>query len=345
MAKVQASQNKAADVETKTEAVVAVLEKPAEEAPAYTEAKKVNAEFDKKMSGETEVKEEVVADDNSGDDKNKADDDDSAGEAETKVEAETVEDEIPAETAQVDEEAIKTLFERAEAVGLTQKQVESFSSAEDLENTLEILESRHKEKQPEKPAKTEVVEDDKPFDCGLDPEKYDEGLIKAVNKMGNDFKAEMTALKKENAALKATTDSFSEKENRKAAKEHLDWFDGQLNSLEGFEDVFGKGTIKDIEKGSAEWKNRAVLDKTMFTIAKGYEAAGEKIPSKNELFQLALNMKFVDKIKSAVIAGAGKKLDKRVAQTLGRGSGKGAPMTAIDKAKQANSDFDKEHLA
>ena len=343
MAKVKASENKAADVEVKTEAAVAVLEKPAEETPAYTEAKEANAEFDKKMSGET--KEEVVADDISGDDKNKTGDDDSAGEkAEAKAEAKTVDDEIPAEDAQVDEDAIKALFERAEAVGLTQKQVKSFSSAEDLENTLDILESRHKEKQSEKPDKKVEVEDDKPFDCGLDPEQYDAGLIKAVNKLGNDFKTELTALKKENAALKATTDSFSEKENRKAAKEHLDWFDGKLNSLEGFEDVFGKGTIKDIEKGSAEFKARGTLDKAMFTIAKGYEAAGERIPSKDELFQMALNMKFSEKVKNAVIAGAGKKLDKRVAQTLGRGSGKGAPVTAIDKAVQANRDFDKEHL-
>jgi len=308
------------------------------------EIKKANEDFDAKMKDEPE---ETVADEESGDDEDKIGEEGNAAEKEAKAKAEAdakaeaeakkaADEKIPAE---VDEEEDKALLDRAGKAGLTEAQVKSFSSKEDLEAAVGILESRH----PEKEAEKKVVED-KPYDCGLDPDVYDKGLIEAVNKMGNDFKAELKALKDENAALKTNVDTFSERDKQKAAAEHTDWFDEQLAGLDGFDDVFGKGTYEDVNKGSNEFKNRKALDQEMWTIAAGYEATGRKVPVKAELFKMALNMKFPEKIKGAVVAEAGKKLSKRASQNLGRGSGKEAPTTSIEKANQVNKDFDKKLL-
>ena len=331
MNKIKATDNLAADVETKPVAEVKVEVVAPAETTAYTEAKKVNADFDKLLENKPKEPEIPAAEEKSGDDKPADDDTGKPADAE----ADEADEEIPAEEDAPSKEEIQALIERAAAVGLTQEQVESFSSKEDLENTVGILESRHKAKTTEEPAQ---AEEEKPFDSGLDPEKYDEGLIAAVNKIGN----ELVALKKENAALKGTVDTFSERDRRQAINQHTSWFDNQLAGLEGYEDTFGKGTIKDLEKGSVEFKNRAALDEEMFTIAAGYKAVNRPVPAKADLFQMALNVKFPDKVKGAVIAGAGKKLDRRASQALGRGSSKGSPATELEKAKQANSEFDKK---
>jgi hypothetical protein len=338
MAKVMATQNKAEDtVEQKP--VIPVVEKPAE-ATLYTEeSKKANSDFDKKLNN-------VEADDETGDDKNKADDEkDAEGEkAEAKAEAKDADDEVPAEDDQIDEDTIKS-FDRAKELGMTDEQIGDFSSKEDFEKALAILESRQKGTEPEK--KTETKDDDKPYDSGLDPDVYDEGIIEQLNKIGkmtDSLKAELKAIKLENSSLKTTVDAVNKRGQAQAQNEHTNWFDGQINSLEGLEDVLGKGTIKDIKKGSDEYKNRAALDEEMRTIAAGYRATNRKIPAKSDLFQMALNIKFPEKIKGAVIASAGKKLDKRASQALGRGSGKGSAVTEIEKAVQANRNFDKDFL-
>jgi len=335
------------------ETVIKDGEKVEQKEDISAEVKKANDDFDKKFIGDGISAEKTVASEDKKPekaDKKVADEKDSG---DKKVEKK-VEDPAKQEEAEVISDE---LAERVEKAGLTEADVGRFGTVEDLEAALDVLEARKTEKvEPEKKIveKTDVekkaeadakAEEDKPYDCGLNPDTYDEGLVAAVNKMGNDFKAELKSLKAENAELKGETTQLAKVHRQKAQDEATEKFDKRIADLgEDFEDVFGKGTIKEIKIESPEFKNRAALDEKISVLWQSYKLSGAKIPSNDELFQEALLILHTQKIKQKDFKPTKTKLKLRAGQAIGRGSGKIPNATAIDEASQANKDFDAKHF-
>lgn len=331
-----AAETKAA--ETKVAEEKAAKEKTAAEEKAATEqdaaVEKLGKDFDKKADeGEehtayTETEEKEA--------KEKAE-----AEAKTKADEESGKKD-PDKEDEVDD----SLLERAEQAGMSREKAGEFSNKEDLERTVELLEESQtkKEKTPEeleteKKAKEEteakVKDDEAPYDCKLDPNEYDEGLIKAVNDLG-------TELKKRVVALESGHSKHAEALVSDRVTKHTDWLDSRINRMsdDDLEKVYGKGDIDDLEEDGEQFKARAALDTKITKIAAGLRKAKKTVPSRNKLFDMAIESLHKGKKTKKADAETKAKLEARAKESVGPGSSKVSAETAEAKALQTQKDFD-----
>jgi len=329
-----AAETKAA--ETKATEEKAAAEKTAAEEKTATErdatAEKLGKDFDKKAdegdehTAYTETPEEKEA-------KAKAE-----AEAKEKADAEASEKDP-------DKEVDESLLVRAEQAGMSREKAGEFGSKEDLERAVELLEESRskKEKTPEeleteKKAKEEaeakVKDDEAPYDCKLDPNEYDEGLIKGLNDLG-------TMLKKRVVALEASHSKHAEAIESDRAMKHTDWFDSRVNRLsdDDLKKIYGEGDIDDLEEGGEQFKARATLDIKIAKIAADLRKTKKSVPSRNKLFDMAIEALHKGK-KTKVDAKTAAKVKERAAEALGGGSSRVSAETAEAKALQDQKDFD-----
>jgi len=334
----------------KTEQEAAEETKPAEEkgseekstedkAAAEVEAKqeaaveKLGAEFDKKA----DEGEEHTADTETEEKEAKAKE-----EAEAKAKADEESSEAPGK--EVDE----SLLERAEQAGMSKDKAGEFSSKEDLERAVVLLEETQSEKEKtpeeletEKKAKEDAeakVEDDKAdYDCKLNPAEYDEGLIKVVNELG-------TMLKKRVVALEAGQSKHANTLVSNRVSNHTDWLDSKINRLsdEGLRTIYGKGDIDDLDGDSEQFKARAALDVKISKIAADLRLAKKTVPSRNKLFDRAIEALHKGKSTTKADAETKAKLEARKKEALGPGSNRVSTENAEAQALQTNKDFDKK---
>lgn len=329
----ETDEQKAAAEAKATETKAAAEEKAALEQDA--EAEKLGKEFDKKAdegdehTAYTETDEEKEA-------KAKAE-----AEAKAKADEETGKEDP-------DKEVDESLLERAEKSGMSREKAGEFSSKEDLERAVELLEEYQSEKQKtpeeietEKKAKEEAEaktkEDEAPYDCKLDPSEYDEGLIKAVNDLG-------TMLKKRVVALEAGHSKHADALVSARVTKHTDWLDGRINRLsdDDLKKVYGEGDIDDHDEGSEQFKARAALDTKITDIAHKLRDANKTVPSRNKLFDMAIEALHKGKKATKVDAKTKAKLEARAKEAIGGGSSKVSAETAEAKALQTQKDFDKK---
>ena len=326
-----------------TETEVAAEKQAAEEKTAVekaaaeeqTKAEDLGKDFDKKAD---EPGEEHSAYTETPEDKEARE----TAEAEAKAKA----DEKSSEEKASDDEVDESLLERAEEAGMTREKAGEFGSKEDLERACELLEERQDEEamtpeevEAEKQAKADVeakIEDDKkPYDCGLDPAEYDEDLIKVLNELGTDLKKRVVALEGSHTTNRTAIDSDRVMRN-------TDWLDSKFNRMsdEALVKVYGEGDIEDIDEGSDQFKARAKLDIQITKIAGDFRRTKKPMPSRNKLFDLAIETLHKGKSTKKVDAKTAAKLEARKKQALGPGSTKVSAETAETKALQTNKDFD-----
>jgi len=330
-AETQAAETKAAEEKAATEKTAAE-EKLASEHDAAAE--KLGADFDKKAdegdeehSAYTETPEEKEA-------KAKAD-------AEAKAKA----DEEASKSKASDKEVDESLLSRAEQAGMTREKAGEFGSKEDLERAVGLLEESQskKEKTPEeleteKKAKEEaeakVKDDEAPYECKLDPAEYDEGLIKAVDELG-------TMLKKRVVALEAGHSNHAKSLVSDRVTKHTDWLDSKINRLsdDDLKKAYGEGDIDDLEEGGEQFKARATLDRTIAKTASDLRKAKKSVPSRNKLFDMAIESLHKGK-KTTVDAETKAKLAARSKEALGPGSSRVSADSAEAEALQIQKDFD-----
>jgi hypothetical protein len=318
--------------ETKEAEAKAAEEKAASEQDAA--ALKLGVDFDTKVdegdehSAYTETPEEKEA-------KAKAE-----AEAKAKAEAE-------ASKKAPDKEVDESLLERAEQAGMSREKAGEFSSKEDLERAVELLEESQSKKgktpedvEAEKKAKEEaeakVKDDEAPYECKLDPNEYDEGLIKAVNDLG-------TMLKKRVVALEAGHSKHAQSLVSDRVTKHTDWLDSRINRLsdDDLKKIYGEGDIDDLEADGEQFKARAALDTKITKIAAGLRKAKKTVPSRNKLFDMAIEALHKGK-KTKVDAETKAKLEARSKEALGGGSSRVSAETAEAEALQTQKEFDKK---
>ena len=337
---VETKDEKAAE-ETKPAETKAAEEKVAADEKAATEqeaaATKLSKDFDKKAD---EGDEHTAYTDTPEEAKAKAEAEEKEAKAKAKADEKSSED--------PGKEGDESLLERAEQAGMSREKAGEFSNKEDLERAVELLEESQSEKaktpeelETEKKAKEEAeakVEDDKAdYDCKLNPDEYDEGLIKAVNELGTMLKKRVVALEAGHSKHAGTLDS-----NRVSS--HTDWLDLKVNRLsdEDLVKVYGKGDIDDLEEGSDQFKARAALDVKISKIAADLRKAKKSVPSRNKLFDMAIEALHKGKSTKKADAETKAKLEARTKDALGGGSSKVSAETAEAKALQTQKDFDKK---
>jgi len=246
-----------------------------------------------------------------------------------------------------DKEVDESLLERAEQAGMSREIAGEFGSKEDLERAVVLLEERpvekaktpeelETEKKAKEDAEAKVKDDEAPYDCKLDPAEYDEGLIKAVNDLGTDFKKRILAL--EAGHSKHADTLVSDRLSK-----HTDWLDSKVNRLsdEDLKKVYGEGDIDDLDEDSDEFKARAALDTKITKIAVDFRKAKKPVPPRNKLFSMAIEALHKGK-KTTVDAETKAKLAARAKEALGPGSSRVSAETAEAQALQLGKDFDKK---
>ncbi len=338
-------ETKETEVEQKTETDTKTAEEKTEtdssEVKQDEVAEKLGTDFDKKAdqgddhSAYTETPEEKEA-----------------KEAKAKTEAEDAEKaKADEETGKKDpEEVDDSLLERAVKAGLSLERARNYGSKEDLEHTVKLLEDSQSkaisekgktpeeietEKQAKEAVQAKVKEDEAPYDCKLDPELYEEGLIKALNEQG-------TMLKKRIVALESGHTKHAESLKSNRTDKYTDWFDSKCNRLsdDDLKEVYGNGELDDFELDSEQFKARAALDTKITEIASGLHTANKTVPSRNKLFNLAIDAIHKGKSTTKADAKTKAKLAERAKQAVGGGSSKVAAEIAESKALKANKDFD-----
>jgi len=315
-------------VEEKTD-----LEKSAEDAKAKEESEEeadteildMNKEFDKKIDTEDTGEENNAAEEKAEPEQAEAD----KKAEEEKAKAKEAEDKIPAKEKEAKTpEFSDELLERAVKAGYSLIEAKEFSTPKDLERAVSKFKAGEKEEEPEK------------FECGLDPEKYDEEFIKLSNELGQlklDMKKQAESGTKTSAEEKAKAE---EAELSRRAEEHDNWLDKQFTGNKDFEEELGTETVDKIDRESEQFKNRVKVQKKFAILAKGYIAAEEDLPTREELFEEALNSVFTEKVKRIAVKGTKEKLAKQAGQVLGRPGSKVAAESGEALVKKTNADFD-----
>ena len=153
------------------------------------------------------------------------------------------------------------LLDRAAQVGLGPGDARAFSTAQDLETAVRLLESVKPQQEP--PQEAEQQEDPfKPYEVNLDEETVTEdAIVKALQGMAK-HQADQTRQVVEYVqnALQQTQQMSTEQVQ---AQETMRWFDDKITSL-GDEATFGKGPTSSLAPGSPELERR---QRVMGTIA------------------------------------------------------------------------------
>ena len=170
----------------------------------------------------------------------------------------------------------------------------------------------------------------------MDPENYDEGLIKAVNDLGTTLKKRVVVLEKSHSEHARSLDSDR-------VTKHTDWLDSRLNRLsDDLKEIYGEGDIDDLDEGGEQFKARAALDNKIAKIAANLRISRKKVPSRNKLFDMAIEALHKVKKTKKVDAETKAKLEARKKEALGPGSSKVSAESAEEKALQTQKDFDKK---
>lgn len=227
------------------------------------------------------------------------------------------------------------LLDRAAELGYTLDEIKGFRSEKSLEKEItrvETLQKRLQERQTgKKPVKeTDPVEETEPepdwaemITNGHDPE------VVAVNQ-----KMWQRATKAE-ALVKQV---FQAEQDRVIAAQ-TERFDETLNKIEGFEEILGSGNRGEMLKASPDHAaNRQKVFTKMLVLRRGYEEAGEKIPSESELIQEAVQASFYKHSQTTARAKLKSDIKKAGSQALSRPNSAGAKPLSGAPAAAAKED-------
>jgi len=273
---------------------------------------------EEKLHDDYDYDDSVGDDDLSTDEKDKGDDDKDSADSQKAADETTSskKEQEKTETETEEKPAIDDdLLARAEEMGFTKYEAQSFSNAEDLKRTLDILDGAWDAKpggDKEEKAGEKDSQKEPEFKVDLNPDEYDEKVIKTfedLNKFHTDRYAGLEA--KLNQVLEAVG-------NEQAAAADVR-FESMIEGLgEDFTDTLGKGPGHTLDRKGAQFENRIKLHEEIVRIAAGYAALNQRVPTEKELFEQAVGTVFKDKQKNLDMDKLGKKLNKRSKQSLGR---------------------------
>jgi hypothetical protein len=154
------------------------------------------------------------------------------------------------------------------------------------------------------------------------PDEYDEDFHKAFNTRD----AELDEIKAELAQLKGFTTEQQQVAAAQKQAENVAWFDEQFSKLgDEFVPVLGKGTVRDIDPRSVEFKARDNVVKTAYKLAELFPEADAE-----ELFRKAVSAHYADVFANQHRAQINGQLLKQSGRRLGAGSSVRAPAVDYD---------------
>lgn len=308
-----------------------------------TEAKNLQDEFDAKLDeaypdeSELQEKDADLKDVSTGydiedEDEDEADGDEKTADAEDTDDAADETDSGDDEKADGDDDeaAIDSdLQKRAIRAGLDP---DDFKNAASLERVLTAIEGKQATDTAQN-EKSEQKADENPFayKLGLDPDVYDleEGVGAELVKMNEHY---ANAVK-----------TMFERVQGLVSQQYTERFDSVVSGLgDDWSDVFGKGSLDDIDRNSKAFKNRQRLDSEVRVIQQGRAKIGlEPLPLK-EAIARAIRSEFADENKKIEAKKLNKQLKQKSRKTLARPAQNFGRqnMSGLQAALQLQKEFD-----
>ena len=304
---------------------------------ASKEALDISSEFDRKIDDDQQPQDSQHSSDEN---KDKSDTEDKSDGGTGKDTDETSGDDK-------DKQAISDeLIARAAEADIDQTQAKSFSSPEDLERTLTILEKVKAKPADDKDTGGEKEDADKvkTFEVKLDEELYDPEIVKAVKGMNEHYASAVGTLQSQ---LAETQQQLKELQDFNANQQTITFetqFDSMIDGLgDEFKELLGEGPGSKLDANSAQFKNREKIIEEMSDFVAARQNRGKPIPAQAEIFDRAVKVVFSDKANSLAAKRTRSSVKKRSGQIIENSTGgKGKTLTAEQEALKVSSDFDKK---
>jgi hypothetical protein len=313
-------------------------------------AVKTSEDFDKLLD-EDEADVEETPSDQDDDSKSETEDkDDSEAEEETTGEEKAEEKEEDKDATDTGESPIsKELAQKALDLGLSDEEVATFGSDEELEKTLGVIENviADDEEAAGAQAATKSAEDkteaEDTFEIKFENEDdIDPELLKNIKGMQAHYEGKIKELSEVGRLLTAKVDGLVGNIEQEAQQQFVKRFDNMIDE-QGIEfaDTFGKGSTNDLGRRSKAFKNRDAVRGRMHAIAKGMADTGQDIPDEKTLFDLSMRSLFKIKMDTVASARLHKKTSARGKQRIGRtATKKTGSLTGHQRAIETSRKFD-----
>lgn len=242
----------------------------------------------KKPDAEAVAPEEDATDTGTDDSSETAGDDDQAAGVDEDAEGQAEEDKDSDDTP---EPLPDELVDRAEAAGMTLEDVVAIGSADALERVLALRE-RWAGNGKSAPAKGKGKEQEQQEDAGekIDiPDLPEDVAEPEVREAWGKLKALTLKQHERLTQLEARDQERTQADQRRAAESFYRDHDAWVQKLDsGLKDRYGDGPIEKLAPNSKERKARDSLLQRMNTLARGYQAVGQKPPTLDRLREEAL---------------------------------------------------------
>jgi hypothetical protein len=241
----------------------------------------------------------------------------------------------PANDAPADNEDIPDeLIGRALDAGLTANELREFNSAKELRRAVTVIERAmaiaERGKADGAASKTNVEASKTPDFEKMLADGHDADLIEAFRTTWNEAKA----AREQAQAVVAT-------EQQRAFELQCQRFDETLDSLPGYEAVFGKGRFADLaQKDPTQATNRQRVFSQMEVLRRGYEATGQPVPNETTLIRSAAASVFSDQSAKSARQVVKKEIEQAGKQAIAKaGSGPRKALSGPSLAAQKEAEF------
>lgn len=241
----------------------------------------------------------------------------------------------PASDAPADSEEIPDeLIGRALEAGLTANELREFDSAKELRRAVTVIERAmaiaERGKTNVAASKTNVEASKEPDFEKMLADGHDADLIQAFRTTWNEAKA-----------AREQAQSVLANEQQRAFDQQCQRFDDTLDSLAGYEAVFGKGRFAELaRKDPTQATNRQRVFSQMEVLRRGYEATGQPVPDETTLIRSAAASVFSDQSAKSARQGVKKQIEQAGKQAIAKsGSGPRKPLSGPSLAAQKEADF------
>ena len=255
-----------------------------------------------------------------------------AEEEESEEEEKPPKDEVPADDAEDTPLPDEAQLARAVKAGVPLEKAIEIEDAGKLEKMIRVAEAANGKSDDGESGGSEETDDPLAGIPELDPEEFDEDLVKVTNGLRDVIKKQHEELKSFRARQEKSVEQDSIEKNTQA-------FDNIVSGMDEYRDVLGEGTVNTVSKEF--FAARAKLAHRVEVLGNGYASVGEE-KSLDELIKEAAALEF----------GSGKnassrkeRAERRSEQFINRSSKsnlkKGSELTDDDIAAEIDAMFNK----
>ena len=234
-----------------------------------------------------------------------------------------VSDTAPAKAPEAQAVFDERLLADAERVGISRYEALAFGSPKALDMAIDavIRTARQFAPPPEQPpAEPEIT---------LDPDEYDEKIIKLFSKIQKDNKT----LRDELEQVKGTTQTIASHAEQEVMQAHFSQFDRDVEAL-GAPDVFGSGSYGEVTED--QFQARMALYHSAVALEQSYLNRG--IASPKDLYTRAFRAEFGDvaatKKTNDLVQKVQKRNNQAIARPTGRSSGSTGPISEAEEVAE-----------